>query len=196
MRLLFATTNPNKIPGVARALTPYGIEVVQLPLDIPELQAETAETVAGDKALWARSRVDEPVMVIDSALHIPALNGFPGPNVKWATKQLGLEGYLRLMSHLPRPEQRACWFEDALACVLNAGEKPKIFIRRALGRLAAEIRGGDNREAKSAIWKLFIPSGHDRTFAEMTGEELVRYRATVDDFYREFGAWFVSCRTS
>jgi len=194
MRLLFATTNANKIPGPARALAPFGIEVAQLPLDIPELQAETAEAVAGEKALWARARADEPVIVIDSALHIPALNGFPGPYVKWATKQLGLEGYLRLMSHLPSPEQRTCWFEDALACAVNAAEPPKIFIRRAYGRLATEIRGDDVRQAKSAVWKLFIPLGCGQTLAEMTPEELDRHRSTVGDFYREFGEWFVALR--
>lgn len=191
MKLFFCTTNANKVPGLARALAPFGIEVEQFYLDIPELQAETAPAVAREKARWAFARVGQPVIVVDSAFHVPALNGFPGTNVKWATKQIGLDGYLRLMSHLFGPG-RDCYFEDALACAVSASEEPAIFVRQVHGRLAAAVAGGHHPEAKSELWRLFMPDGHGKTLAEMTAEELEQHRSTVRDTYRDFAAWFTS----
>jgi non-canonical purine NTP pyrophosphatase (RdgB/HAM1 family) len=192
MRLFFCTTNANKVPSVAKALSPFGVQVEQYQLDIPELQAESASAVAREKAKWAFAQVGEPVIVVDSAFHIAALNGFPGTNVKWVTKQIGLEGYLRLMSPNLSDIGRSCYFEDALACAAAAHDEPAVFVRQVLGRLATVIAGGDRSEAKSALWRLFIPAGCGQTLAEMTAEELERHRSMVRDFYRDFALWFTS----
>ncbi len=192
MKLLFATTNANKVPGPAKAVAPFGIELVHAPLDIPELQAETAAEVAREKARWAFARLGQPVMVIDSAFHIDMLGGFPGINVKWVTRQIGPEGYLRLMAPWQAPGQRRCRFEDALACAVDASAEPRIFVRRAFGRLAGEVRGPDRPDAKSPVWRLFIPEGFDLTVAEMTAEQLARHRAGIKDVYEDFARWFAS----
>lgn len=194
MKLFFATTNANKVPGAAQALAPFGIEVVQRWLDIPELQAETAAEVAAAKVKYAFSHVAEPVMVIDSAFHIPALGGekgFPGPNVKWAARQLGPGGFLRLMSHLPDPANRVCWFEDALACARHADEPVRVFTRRVMGTLAPAVSASPAQPwAKSVMWRVFIPDGFACTLADMSPEEFAVHRASVRSYYEDFGRWF------
>ncbi len=191
MKLLFATTNANKVSGAAKAMAPFGIELVQHFLDIPELQAETAAEVAREKARWAFARLGEPVMVIDSAFHVDILGGFPGINVKWVNRQIGLEGYLRLMAPWRSAAQRRCRFEDALACAVDAGD-PKLFVRQAWGTLAPAVRGADLSQAKSPLWRLFIPDGSVLTLAEMTPEELARHRSDVKGFYEDFARWFTA----
>jgi len=195
MELLFATTNRNKVLSVARVLSRYGIRVIHEPLDIPEIQHPTAAGVAREKARYACQRLERPVMVIDSAFHIPLLNGFPGTNVKWATQQIGLEGYLRLLSPWDTPLLRAGIFEDALAFAEPSADTVKAFNRRVYGHLATEARGDpDHPQAKSPLWRLFIPYRWTKTLAEMNDEELDRHRreTSVERLYDEFARWFVS----
>ena len=197
MKLLFATTNKNKVPSVSRVLERYGIEVEQYDIDIPELQAESAVEIAAAKARWAFDKIGKPLMVIDSAFHIEKLKGFPGPNVKWATKQLGLEGYLRLLALWNGEADRKCFFEDALAYMDGENNGPRIFRRRALGHLAEKVRGIATPEEKSPLWRLFIPEGHEKTLAEMLPDELRSHRSDpdIERPYQELGLYLVSLRS-
>jgi len=192
MKLHFATTNSGKLPSAIRVFARYGIEVVQADIDIPEIQAETADAVAREKARYAAERLGGQVIVVDSAFHIRALNGFPGTNVKWTTKQIGLEGYLRLMAHLPEPERRVCWFEDAIA---SAPSRPTVIVRQTSGTLADAIRGLDRPGQKSPLWRLFIPDGGSGlTLAEMKPESLedFRRRASSERAYESMAEWIAA----
>jgi XTP/dITP diphosphohydrolase len=193
--VIFVTGNKNKVVSVARVLAEFGIEVVHGTADAPEIQAERVADVAAAKAQWASNAYfgERPVMVIDSGFVIHALNGFPGPNVKWATRQIGLDGYLRLMAPWQHPDERFCVFEDVIACVMH-GEEPKLFTRTVHGRLALEPRGADRAEAKSPLWKLFIPEGFTKTLAEMSEAELMVHRQApeTERVYREFAEWFLA----
>lgn len=197
MKLFFATSNKGKLPSVNRVLNRFGIEVEQYDADIPELQAERAGQIAAEKARWAFGRLGKPVMVVDSAFHIGVLNGFPGPNVKWATKQLGLDGYLRLLSPFTDERDRSCYFEDAIACMTGDFSEPQIFLRLAHGRLSLDERGAVSEQEKSPLWRLFIPSGGDKTLGEMTPEELLRHRSDpeIEQPYTELAHWLVSLRS-
>jgi non-canonical purine NTP pyrophosphatase (RdgB/HAM1 family) len=192
MKLYFATTNQGKLPSAIRVFARHGIEVVQADIDIPEIQAETAEAVAREKARYAAERLGGQVIVVDSAFHIAALNGFPGTNVKWATKQIGLDGYLRLMAHLPEPEQRGCWFEDAIA---SAPYRPTVIVRQTAGTLAKAASGPDRPGQKSPLWRLFVPEGgNGLTLAEMKPEDLeeFRQRASSERAYESMAEWIAA----
>jgi non-canonical purine NTP pyrophosphatase (RdgB/HAM1 family) len=194
MHIFFATSNKGKVPSVARVLAEFGIEVRQFDVDIPELQAETASEIAFAKAKWAFEQLSQPVIVVDSAFHILNLGGFPGPNVKWATKQIGLEGYLRLLSPWQKAEDRSCSFQDALAYMDGQLSEPKIFLRNIYGHLGHQITGEKKKDEKSPLWRLFIPRGHKKTLAEMSDEELLAHRKEPfnEQFYRDFATWLTT----
>lgn len=176
MKLFFATTNAAKVTSVARVLGGYGISVERVDLDLPELQADTAEAIATGKVRAALSALRERVIVIDSAFHIDALRGFPGPYVKHVTAKLGVEGYLDLMARHPDPAMRGCSFVDAVALADPSMPAPLVFVRREPGTIASERRGNPAGH-KSPVATLFVPEGCEKTIAEMAPEELLAYRS-------------------
>ncbi len=176
LKLSFATSNAAKVTSVARVLGGYGIEVVRLDVDLPELQAESAEEIAVGKVRAAYAIAKAPVMVIDSAFHIDVLGGFPGTNVKWATKQLGIRGYLDLLWCYP-DAARACTFVDALAYMDALHPQPLVLTRRERGRVAETERGTLRPAFKSPLATVFIPDGEHKTLAEMADDELSAYRS-------------------
>lgn len=176
LRLQFATSNAAKVSSVARVLGGYGIEVIRLDVDLPELQAESAEEIAVGKVRAAYAIAKAPVMVIDSAFHIDVLRGFPSTNVKWATKQIGIRGYLDLLWCYP-DAARACTFVDALAYMDEWHPQPLVLTRRERGRLAETERGTLRPAFKSPLATVFIPDGETKTLAEMSEDELSTYRS-------------------
>lgn len=81
-KLLCATGNNEKFGLGQTALIEYGIELVQSPVDIDEIQGEDSERIVRDKAEEAYQKLGEPVVVTDDSWAIPALGGFPGPYMK------------------------------------------------------------------------------------------------------------------
>lgn len=193
-QIYFVTANPNKVRSPKAILAEFGIEVVHLQYGIPEFQAATSKEVAYDKAEWVGQRVREPFFVADTSLHIPIIGGFPGAYVKWVTRQIGVDGYLRLLAPWPDPKNRACFFQDSIACKIDPGTPLRLFIRIVSGRVADEARGEEGPETTSTFWKLFIPAGFDKTLAEMSVDELAAFRAGIREPYEQLARLFLSCK--
>lgn len=73
-------------------------ELVQEPLDTPEIQSMDVEDVALFSARWAARELRAPVFKIDVGYEVAALNGFPGPFVKWINQMLTAENILAMMA--------------------------------------------------------------------------------------------------
>ena len=146
----------------AREAQRLGLKFERRDLDLPEIQALDPAEIVEAKAREAYAKVGRPVFVEDSGLSIAAWRGFPGAFVKWLEKTAGLEGIARMLDAFPdRSATATC------AVAYFDGD------RMASGR--GEVRGviaGAPRGAGGFGWdSLFIPSGSDRTFAEMAPEE-------------------------
>lgn len=72
---------------------------MQKELDIPEIQASSTEEVALDKADRVFKQIKEPLLVSDHGWLIKALNGFPGPYMKFVNSWLEPKDFLALMEH-------------------------------------------------------------------------------------------------
>lgn len=197
MKLSFATTNPAKVASVARVLGAYGIDVERVELELPELQADDAEGVALGKIRAALSALRAPVMVVDSAFHVDALGGFPGPYVKHVTAKLGVRGYLDLLARFPDAADRGCAFVDAVAFADPSLPAPLVFVRRERGSIADAPRG-NSAGHKSPMAALFIPDGCDKTIAEMTPDELLTYRSRpqTEKVYHDLASAILHGQTS
>ena len=97
--LTFVSSNPGKSREVAEILRPYGIQVRWRRRDLAEPQADDLETVVRAK-LDAVQDVPGLVLVEDSGLFIPSLEGFPGSLIVSFREDLGSE---KRLSTLPRP---------------------------------------------------------------------------------------------
>ncbi|KAI0503288.1 inosine triphosphate pyrophosphatase-like protein [Xylaria bambusicola] len=92
----FITGNANKLSEVRAILEPTGIAVRNQALDLPEIQG-SLEDVTREKCRVAADLVGGPVLVEDTCLCFNALNGLPGPYIKWFMKSIGHEGLNNLL---------------------------------------------------------------------------------------------------
>lgn len=78
MKLWVGTTNKGKLSEFAAILSPLGVELIPIALDVPET-GDTFEDNARQKAIAYAFETGELTVSEDSGLCISALNGLPGP---------------------------------------------------------------------------------------------------------------------
>lgn len=161
--LLLVTGNPGKL-AEARRLAGPGLESVAI--DLPEIQSLDFAEVLGEKTRAAFASVGRPVVVEEAGLELAAMNGFPGPLVRWMLAAVGAEGIARAAIALGEPAARAvsllAW-TDGRKTVVGRGESD--------GTLVLPPRG----ELGFGFDPVFLPNGSDRTFGELSGEEKDRF---------------------
>jgi XTP/dITP diphosphohydrolase len=161
-RLTFVTGNRGKAEELRALCAPLGIEVAQDPRGYPEVQADTLAEVAeeGARHLLA-SGLAPPFLLEDSGLFVAALRGFPGVYSRHALDTIGTAGLLRLLAGVEL-ETRTAAFQAHLLYV-DAGGRLHGFDGTCPGRIAERAAGSGG----FGFDPVFVPRGHDRTFAEM-----------------------------
>lgn len=155
--LFFITGNTDKLREV-RALIPA---VQGINLDLAEIQELDAHKIIAAKLAEAQKYQTGMFLVEDTSLTLDAMNGLPGPLVKWFLKAVGLEGIYQLT--------RVCQSTRATARTLigYADEDGVHFFEGSLCGTLVPPRGTDGFG-----WDpLFQPDGSEKTFAEMRSEE-------------------------
>lgn len=167
--LPFATTNEGKLEEARHILTPMGIHVEPLSLDLSEPDAGSIEEVTREKLRQARAMGHQRVMVDDAGIFFAAYDYFPGILTKRIFERIGYKGVLKLLEG----ETRRAWFEGAIA-VLWDGEE-KTFSARTEGTLLERVPTDVKAEPGFPFNRLFVPDGEDRTLAHLLPEERSRY---------------------
>lgn len=162
MRITFVTGNQGKLHEAQTALAPLGHEVVNADLHPIEIQGDTLEEISRAKCDVLIGKLPAPFFVDDGGLFVDALNGFPGVFSAHALKKIGVPGILKLMEGVP--DRRAHF-----ACVVSYhdGRTTHSFPGRVDGTLAPAPRSTGHGFGFDPI---FIPDGHDRTFAELPAD--------------------------
>lgn len=171
-RLLVATHNKGKLEEVAHLLEPFGVTVIGAgDMDLPEPE-ETEDTFVGNariKAHAAAQATGLPALSDDSGITIDALDGAPGVyTADWAETGNGrdfLMAMTRAHTELEAknaPHPRAAQFRSTLVLAWPDGHD-EVFEGIAPGHLTWPIRG----EGGFGYDPMFVPEGHDITFAEM-----------------------------
>ncbi len=156
--LALVTGNPDKL-AETRRLT--GVEIEGIEFDLPEIQSLDLEAVVRAKAAEAWRRVRRPLVVEETGLELAALNGFPGPLVKWMLDAVGPQGIARTAHRLGDPRAVA-----RCQLLVTDGERTLLAEGSTEGVLVLPPRGDDGFG-----WDpVFQPAGHDRTYAELGPE--------------------------
>lgn len=158
--MLFATWNPNKL-AEASAIMEYTLEQIDLG-ELDEIQSVNVEEVIKHKAKAAYERVGKPVLVEDVGLSFRARNGLPGALIKWFLERQQDKGIMKMLEP----------FEDRhviASCYVGYydGEKHTIVKGEVEWTVPYELTATSmfGRDA------LFMPHGHDKTYAQMTKDE-------------------------
>ncbi|XP_039269506.2 inosine triphosphate pyrophosphatase-like [Styela clava] len=161
----FVTGNKKKLEEVVAILKGNkSVEFVHTPLDLPEYQG-TAEDVSREKCKEAARRLKTPVIVEDTCLCFNAMNGLPGPYVKWFLKELGPEGIHKMLDGWEDKSAYAlCTF--AYNATGNANDPVLLFTGKCEGRIVSP------RGPRDFGWDpTFQPDGYNETYAEMAKDE-------------------------
>lgn len=173
MSLTLITGNQGK---VAEFQALMGVELQSQKLSLTEIQSLDVTEVARHKAAEAYTAIGSPVLIDDTGFAIGAWNGLPGALITWFLQTVGNQGILRMAADLT---DRSVAVTTALGYADEHGVQ--VFTGTLHGTLAHEERG-DNGFGYDTI---FIPDGHDRTFAEMTDKEkngISMRRLAIEDF--------------
>uniref|UniRef100_A0A915I328 Inosine triphosphate pyrophosphatase n=1 Tax=Romanomermis culicivorax TaxID=13658 RepID=A0A915I328_ROMCU len=159
------------------------MHVESLDIDLPEYQGDPDHVVV-EKCLAAYNIVKKPVLVEDTCLCFNAMNGLPGPYIKWFLKSLKPEGLHKMLSAFADKSAYAlCTFAYFDGQNGRGGESGvKLFKGRTDGRIV-EPRGQRNFG-----WDpCFQPDGFDSTYAEMDQEtkNKISHRAKALDALKE-----------
>jgi XTP/dITP diphosphohydrolase len=156
---VLVTGNRGKIAEARLAL---GMEVEAVEVDLPEIQGLDLLEILQEKAKVAWEMVRRPLVVEEAGLELLALNGFPGPLVKWMLTAMGAEGIAKTAHALGdgRALARcALLYRDAERTVVAEGSTS--------GTLVLPGRG----EHGFGWDPVFLPDGESRTFGELIGKE-------------------------
>ena len=166
-RLILATRNAHKTAEI-RAMIGERFEVVDATAfpDFPEIE-ETGTTFLENARLKAEGisrRVEGWVLSDDSGLEVDALGGAPGV---WSSSYGGEEGNharnnARLLGEMAGKADRSARFRCTMVLARGGAEQAN-FSGTVEGCIVESLHGSGG----FGYDPLFIPAGHDRTFAEL-----------------------------
>ncbi len=186
-KLLFATHNAGKLAEMRALLAPLGIGCVgAAELDLPE-PAETETTFVGNARIKAHAAAQATGLVAlsdDSGIEVDGLNGAPGVyTADWAETPNGrdfMQAMTRTWNELEAaqaPYPRTARFRSTLVLAWPDGHD-EVFEGVVEGTLVWPVRG----QLGHGYDPMFVPRGHDQTFAEMDPETKNRISHRADAF--------------
>jgi len=151
--IAFVTGNARKFAEAQHEIP----QLTQLALDLPEIQELDSRKIIAAKVEAARANYTGALMVDDVSLELLALNGFPGPLIKWLLASNGNEGVWKIASSLGDTRARAI-------CTLGyaVGDEVQYFVGVVEGKIIAPRGPGTGWDP------VFVPTGETKTYGEMT----------------------------
>lgn len=170
MKIVFATNNPHKLDEMRGILGP-GVEVLSLAdIGCHDDIAETANTLEGNAILKARhvaTHYHTDCFADDTGLEVDALGGEPGV---LSARYAGGQGHdseanmRKLLDRLGQNADRRARFRTVIALARSCEEADfTLFEGTVEGTITAAPRGN----CGFGYDPVFVPEGHDKTFAEM-----------------------------
>ena len=155
--ITFASTNQNKFLEVQSILSTRNISVDFSQIHLVEIQSDSLEEIAREKAKTAFAKVGRQVIVEDDGLFIDSLGCFPGQCSSFVFRTIGNDGILKLLAGSAK---RSAYFRSLIA--FYNGIILSISDGRVDGRISDRVTEGG--------WgydPIFVPDGTDLTFAEL-----------------------------
>jgi inosine triphosphate pyrophosphatase len=193
-RITFVTGNLNKLKEVQQILSapssvegpgasqPLPFDIVNRALDLPELQGGDPVEIARNKCAMAAQAIQGACLTEDTSLCFNALNGMPGPYVKWFLEKCGHGGLNAMLAGF---EDKSAVAQTLVAFVAGPGCDVHVFEGRTDGTIVPAR--GPLDFGWDPIFQPLELGGH-RTYAEMSKEEKnsISHRGRSFDKLRNF----------
>ncbi len=171
MKIVFATSNKNKIKEVQRML-PSSIQILSLEdINCFEEIPETSDTIEGNalqKANYVLDNYNVPCFADDTGLKVSSLNGEPGVySARYSGPEKNDKNNIdKLLNELNNKSDRSAHFKTVVA-IAGLSTEPTICKGICNGDIISECKG----ENGFGYDPIFQPEGYEVTFAEMELEE-------------------------
>ena len=169
MRLCFATNNQHKIDEVAGQLGDSFVLKTLREIGCTAELPETTNTIAGNsrqKAEYVWTNFGVSCFADDSGLEVEALNGEPGvDSAHYSGSRDARKNMEKLLEKLDGNTNRKARFITVFTLLLHGLEHQ--FEGSIEGHILTESRGTGG----FGYDPVFLPDGHNRTFAEMSIDE-------------------------
>ena len=169
-KIVFATNNAHKLQEM-RQIAGEAFEILSLAdIDCRQELPETADTLEGNASMKAQYVFDHfglDCFADDTGLEVDALNGAPGVHsARYATEgHDDLANTALLLRNLSGVANRAARFRTAIALIEDG--QLRLFEGKVEGAIATARAGAGG----FGYDPVFIPNGHNCSFAEMTPEQ-------------------------
>jgi XTP/dITP diphosphohydrolase len=182
MKLLIATRNSHKLNEIRAIFNMPSIELVSVSdfPSLPEVEEDgsTFESNAIKKAVILAITTKLWTLADDSGLQVDCLNGEPGiRSARYAGEPVDYAANnLKLLKAMKEVAVRTARFCCAIALSSPTG-RSQVVVGKCEGRIIGENRGKEG----FGYDPLFVPEGHDKTFAEMdnTLKNRISHRAVA-----------------
>lgn len=154
MRIIFLTGNKGKMDEALQIIP----DIEQKDIDLPEIQSIDAKVVIKNKLEEARKQLLGSLVVEDTSLYLEAINGLPGPLIKWFMKTIGNEGLVKIAKTFGDDKATA----KVVIGYISENDEVNFFEGAINGKIV-EPRG----ENGFGWDPIFEPDGEEKTFAEM-----------------------------
>ncbi|MCX2738595.1 non-canonical purine NTP diphosphatase [Pontibacter anaerobius] len=191
-KLCFATNNRHKLAEVSQMLEGkyelLSLQDIGCNEELPEEQ-DTLEGNSRQKAEYVWDNYSVSCFADDTGLEVEALNGEPGVySARYAGPQRSdADNINKLLESLQGQQNRRARFRTSITLILDGQQHQ--FEGIVTGSIATEWQG----DKGFGYDPVFIPDGHDRTFAQMSAgeknaishrgratEELVRFLKSLE----------------
>ena len=172
--LIFATNNQHKVDEIRQVLGDrfniITLKEAGIDIDIPEPH-NTLEANATEKSTTIYNLTGKNCFSEDTGLEVVALNGEPGVNsARYAGDSRSFEANIdKLLNKLAGTQNRQARFRTIISLILDKQET--VFEGICEGEIIMAKRGQNG----FGYDPVFIPSGSNRTFAEMNATEKNAY---------------------
>lgn len=159
MKRYFVTGNKEKFNEISAYIS--NLKMLNIK-DIPEIQSLDINEIISYKLKEAKEKLSDSdclIIVEDTGLYLNALNGFPGPLIKFLLKSIGNDGIFNICNKLENYTAEA-----TTSFGLYNSNKDDISFYSATIKGTITAPKGDHGFGWDQI---FIPDGCDKTFAEM-----------------------------
>lgn len=169
MEITFITGNQKKADYLAKYL---GFPVRHTKLDLDEIQSLDLKEIVEHKVRQAYDKIKSPVIVEDVSLEFEALNGLPGPFIRFFTDNVPFETICSMIDGKSRRATAKSVFG------YYDGKTLKLFE----GSLGGEIAKTPAGEHGFGWDKIFIPDGYTVTRAQLSEEDDMKTYLKIKPF--------------
>lgn len=179
--LYYITSNQQKIRIAQKYLDPLSVTIEGKHLDLIEVQSDDIAHIASEKAKQAYEVIKKPLFVNDAGWYITALNGFPGPYMKYMNDWLKAEDILNMMQ---RHTNREVIFREVVCYVDEHGVQPFV------GEVKGVVLAHDTAPGEIPSRSIFSLSTTNKSIAECWQEDIASVNNS--EIWDEFAQWLSS----